>query len=261
MSQNVDVCGSMSGGILAGLARAFLTRESFFTTKVQNNSANQSGDALIAPSDPGGVTLHRLVRGEEMTLSSGAYLAADEAVNVASSMQSPFSMFGNYSGTGIFLLRASGQGTLAISAYGSMHKYILAPGETRSVDNGHLVAWTASMKTSMKLASARAGILGSMTSGEGLHCSFEGPGVIYIQSHKPSVGSDGVTRNRNGGGSSAGNPIGVCIFLLVFILLLLGFVFAVYFGSPTPSYEHTGGNGYRSGQQQYDGGHYRRNEF
>ena len=34
MSQNIDVQGSMSGGILAGLARAFLTRESFFTTQV-----------------------------------------------------------------------------------------------------------------------------------------------------------------------------------------------------------------------------------
>lgn len=250
----------MSGGLFAGLARAFLTRESFFTTKVQNLHSIQSGDVLLAPSDPGGVTLHRLVRGEEITLTSGAYLAADEAVNVASSMQSPFSLFGNYSGTGIFLLRASGQGTLAISAYGSMHKYILAPGEMRSVDNGHLVAWTASMKTSMKLASAKAGILGSMTSGEGLHCSFEGPGVIYIQSHKPRVGADGVTRNRNGGGDS-GNPVGACIILLVFILLVLGFAFAVYFGtiSSSPSNDYNDGNEYR--QQQYGGGRYRQNEF
>ena len=167
--KDVDVRGSMSGGILAGLARAFLTRESFFTTTVQNIS-DQAGDALIAPSDPGGIALHQLVHGEEMILTSGAYLAGDEGVNVSSSMSSPFSLFGNYSGTGVFLLRASGQGTLAISAYGAMHKYVLSPGERRNVDNGHLVAWTASMKTSMKLASARAGIVGSMTSGEGLHC-------------------------------------------------------------------------------------------
>ena len=99
-------------------------------------------------------------------------LAADDAVNVSSSMQSPFSSFGNFSGAGVFLLRASGQGTLAISSYGSIHQYILSPGEIRNVDNGHLVAWSENMRTSMKLASARAGIVRSMVSGEGLYCQY-----------------------------------------------------------------------------------------
>lgn len=270
MSPNVDVRGAMSGGIFAGLARAFLTRESFFTTLVENNSTHQSGDALIAPSDPGGIALHRLVGGDEMILTSGAYLAGDEAVNVSSSMQSPFSTFGNFSGTGLFLLRAEGQGTLAISAYGAMHKYILSRGEKRSVDNGHLVAWTASMKTSMKLASRRAGIVGSMTSGEGLHCSFEGPGVIYVQSHKPSIGPDGVKRTRNsGGGGSGGNPIVTCIFLLLFILLFVGFIVAAYLSTSIPSssgyVDYNNGLDYRQQQKQqqqhYNGGYHRQREF
>mmetsp|Transcript_32299 Transcript_32299/g.55120 ORF Transcript_32299/g.55120 Transcript_32299/m.55120 type:complete len:306 (+) Transcript_32299:52-969(+) len=267
-SQNVDVRGAMSGGILAGLARAFLTRESFFTTLVQNNSSHQSGDALIAPSDPGGVTLHRMVRGEDMILTSGAYLAGDEGVNVTSSMQSPFSMFGNYSGTGVFLLRATGQGNLAISAYGSMHKYVLAPGETRNVDNGHLVAWSANMRTSMKLASRRAGIVGSMTSGEGLHCEFVGPGVIYIQSHKPDVGPEGGRGTQNGGGRNTGNPVLGCIIFLIFLLTILGVVAAVYFGAlgPTPEPVYGGRNNnhrqrYSQEQRYNDGGYYRQNEF
>jgi len=41
-------------------------------------------------------------------------------------MSSPFSGFSNFSGSGVFLLKASGQGNLAICAYGSMHKYTLA---------------------------------------------------------------------------------------------------------------------------------------
>ncbi len=110
MSNDIDVRGAMPGGLLAGLARAFLTRESFFTTIVKNTSPSQSGDALIAPTDPGGISLHRCVRGEDMILTSGAYLAGDESVNVSSSMNNPFSSFGNFSGTGVFLLRASGQG-------------------------------------------------------------------------------------------------------------------------------------------------------
>lgn len=252
MSQNIDVQGSMSGGILAGLARAFLTRESFFTTQVSNNSTHQSGDVLVAPSDPGGVALHRLVRGEEMILTSGAYLAGDDGVNISSSVASPFSSFSNFSGTGIFLLRASGQGNLALCAFGSMIKYTLAAGEQRSVDNGHIVAYSASMTTSMKLASARAGILGSMTSGEGLHCSFSGPGVVYVQSHKPRIDGDGVQRTRNGGGRSTGNPIIACAFFLFFTLVILGIIFAVNFG---------GGIASSGGYSEYNRGHqYRQNQ-
>ena len=272
MSHNIDVMGTMSGGLLAGLARSLLTQESFFTTKVQNNSMYQVGDALIAPSEPGGIAIHQLVPREDMILTSGAYLAGDESVNVGTSMvNSPFSTFGNFSGTGVFLLRASGRGNLAISAYGSMHKYTLAAGEKRKVDNGHLVAWTASMKTSMKLASARAGILGSMTSGEGLHCEFVGPGVVYIQSHKPEMGSDGSSKGRHGGGrhSSGGNVIGACIGFAITIFLLLGAFFAIYFGSfgeiLDGNYNNiNSGNGdrYRQPHHQYGGGgHRQRNEF
>ena len=271
MSQSVDVRGVISGGVLAGLARAFLTRESFFTTRVENTSLEAPGDVLIAPSDPGGIALHRLFRGDEMMLTSGAYLAADESVHVESALQG---QLGNslLSGTGFFLLRASGEGNLAIAAYGSMHKYLLAAGEKRKIDNGHLVAWPASMKFRMKLASARAGFLGSITSGEGLHCEFEGPGVIYIQSHKPSMGGDGnssgSSRPKSGGSGGGGGPIGACIGMM-FFLFVLGIVFAASSGlldgiefqtgptsSPTrryrkySTYEQHGGGQQQQRQQQ-----------
>ncbi|KAL9186492.1 hypothetical protein ACHAXT_005730 [Thalassiosira profunda] len=263
MSHTVDVRGAMSGGLLAGLARAFLTRESFFTTEVRNGSPNQTGDVLIAPSDPGGICLHRLARGEELILTGGAYLAGDTSVHVTSSMQSPFSSFGGFSGTGVFLLKASGQGTLAMSAFGSMHKNVLAPGERRMVDNGHLVAWTSSMQTSVKLASRQAGVWGSVTSGEGLHCDFVGPGVVYVQSHKPRVGPDGRPETRGGGGRGGGNVIGACVVFFVFGLILIGILFAAYLGVLAPrSVDYGGGQGggYDSGRWQHDGGGYK-NEF
>ena len=246
------------------MARAFLTRESFFTTQVKNTSVYQSGDVLVAPSDPGGVALHRVVRGEEIILTSGAYLAADENVNIKSSVSSPFSGFSNFSGSGIFLLKASGQGNLAICAYGSMHKYTLASSEQRCVDNGHIVAWSSNMKTTMRLASGRGGILGSMTSGEGLMCLFEGPGTVYVQSHKPNIGPDGARGTRNGGGRSTGNPVVACIIFLIVILIFLGTFAAVYFGLDVPrdNIQYGGQQRYRQHQQQrYDGGQYRQNEF
>lgn len=248
MSSNVEVEGKLAGGLLASMARALFTRESFFTTQVRSTA--RDGDVLVAPSDPGGVALHRMVaRGEDLTLTSGAYLAGDGGVTVSSDMQNPFSGFTNFSGTGVFLLRASalsGQGGyLALSAYGSIMKYTLQPGEKRAVDNGHLVAWSANMKTQMILASRKAGIFGSLTSGEGLHVEFQGPGVVYIQSHKPRQPSDVRHSNRNGGASS-GNPFIGCVVFLVFAAVVLGFVLAVYFmnESMAPSGRGPGGGRY-----------------
>jgi len=226
MSSNVEVKGKLAGGLLASFARAMFTRESFFTTEVRSTAA--PGDVLVAPSDPGGVALHRMVRGEELTLTSGAYLAGDGGVTVNSDMQNPFSGFTNFSGTGVFLLRASGQGNLALSAYGSIIKYTLQPGEKRAVDNGHLVAWSATMRTQMVLASRKAGVFGSLTSGEGLHVEFQGPGIVYIQSHKPPQLSDVRHSNRNGGGVPSGNPFIGCVVFIVFAAVVLGFVLALY---------------------------------
>ena len=283
MSHDIDVRGAMSGGILSSLARAFLTRESFFTTQVQNNSPYKSGDVLIAPSEPGGISIHELVLGQDMMLTGGAYLAGDETVQVSSSMNSPFSGFGNFSGTGLFLLKASGRGKLAISAYGSMHKYVLAAGETRKVDNGHLVAWSASMKTGMALASGRSGIIGSMTSGEGLHCEFVGPGVVYIQSHKPLLEPDRKGGNPRTGGArmrGSGSVFASLVAFGIMILVMLGFAFAMYYfvtSEPELTFTgardgHTSNNrnfgsyedkyrGYEDQRNGYDGRHRRRNEF
>jgi len=244
MSETIDVEGQMSGGILGSLARAFLTRESFFTTKIQNSSSTTPGDALIAPSDPGGVVLHRLAApGEALILTSGAYLGGDDTVHVASEARNPFSGMSNFSGAGMFLLRASGRGNLAISAYGSIIKYTLRAGERRSVDNGHLVAWSSGMRTQMKLASRRAGIFGSMTSGEGLHVDFEGPGVLYVQSHKPTI-REGNGSNRNGGAPSGG--IGHLILFVFFLIIFLGMIFALIYISEGGFMDNGRGGSYQS---------------
>ena len=86
-------------------------------------------------------------------LAKGAFLAADDGVEVSTTTQRGL---GNVllSGTGFFVLRASGQGTLAVAAHGAILSFTLAPGEVRAVDNGHLVAWSEHMAFEMRLASA-----------------------------------------------------------------------------------------------------------
>lgn len=80
--------------------------------------AGKPGDVLLAASDPGGIVLHRLQRGEDLLLTSGAYMAGDASVEVTSEVQSNI---GNslLSGTGFFLMRARGAGVLALAAHGA----------------------------------------------------------------------------------------------------------------------------------------------
>jgi uncharacterized protein (TIGR00266 family) len=223
-SQGIQVKGYLSGGFFSSLARFYFTNESFFTTKVENDSS-RTADVMMAASDPGGIVLHILVgAGDDLLLTSGAYVASDARVNVSSEMQS---RLGNslLSGTGFFLLRASGIGHVAFAAYGSVHQYTLRPGDVRAVDNGHLVAWSAHMKYRTGLASG--GIVNSMTSGEGLMCFFEGPGTLYLQSHKPSIEANTAIKSAKGGArqtAKVGGTINLCLCMpfLFFVLLVVG---------------------------------------
>jgi uncharacterized protein (TIGR00266 family) len=181
-SQGVKVRGVLSWGLFAGLAPAFLTRESLFTTIVENTNAEGVADVMIAPSDPGGIVLHRLSPSDgDLLLISGAYIASDTNVKVTSEVQSGLRN-SLLSGTGFFLLRAKGQGIVALSAFGAVHKYTLNEGETRAVENGHLVAWSATMKYTIGLASPERSYL--TRAGEGIMCFFQGPGIVFLQSHE-----------------------------------------------------------------------------
>jgi len=125
-------------------------------------------------------------------------------------------------------LRASGRGTVACAAFGSIHKFVLSPGETRAVDNGHLVAWTARMQYRTGLANG--GIMASMTSGEGLMCHFTGPGTIYLQSHKPGEAETVVKHGKANAkrGALFGGNAAIALFFAVCFFFLFLFVVVMF---------------------------------
>uniref|UniRef100_A0A7S3P8V1 Altered inheritance of mitochondria protein 24, mitochondrial n=1 Tax=Amphora coffeiformis TaxID=265554 RepID=A0A7S3P8V1_9STRA len=243
-SQGVTVQGQIAGGLFGALARTFLTNESFFTTKVRNALTQQNADVLIAPVEPGGIVLHRLVDDDPSGLyvTSGAYVASDATVKIASRVQRNLTN-SVFSGSGMFLLHATGLGTVACAAYGAVHAYRLERGETRAVDNGHLVAWTSGMHYTTGLASRGAGtfgnIMGSLTSGEGLMCYFQGPGILYIQSHKPQSEKEGQSKTTRGV-----NPIQL-FFLVVFLGVFVGFGLLMLFMASTSETTRQHGNRYQ----------------
>lgn len=159
---------------------------------------------------------------DALYLRNGAYLCCEPGVEVDTTAQMSLSKV--FFGPGLFVLRASGYGILAMHSYGSMVTYELAPGEKRSVDNGHVVAWTASMHYHVGLANRS--LFTSVTSGECLMVHFEGPGRVYVQSHNPQTVMSANPHPTNTT-THVQTPLASCcqcLFLLVFFIMFMSFL-------------------------------------
>lgn len=178
MSANIKVEGKMEGGMLGGLARKFLSGESLFFQKI--TAQNASGEVVLAPPIPGDVGVFEL-QGNTLCITSGGFLAAEESVKIETKMQNLGK--GIFSGAGLFVVKAFGNGTLFFNSFGAIYPIELLTGEELVVDTGHLMAWDASMQYNVTKASS--GFISSLTSGEILVCKFTGPGKVYTQSRNP----------------------------------------------------------------------------
>lgn len=183
MSGHVVVEGKMEGGLLGGLARSFLSGESMFFQKLTAKGA--PGEAVLAPAIPGDIATCEL-NGNSLFITSGGFLAAETTVDIETKMQNLGKGF--FSGSGLFVVKASGRGRIFFNSFGAIYPIEIPAGEEVVVDTGHLVAWDSNMRYTVSKASS--GIMNSLTSGEMLVCRFTGPGKVYTQSRNPgSFGS------------------------------------------------------------------------
>lgn len=178
MSSNVSVEGKLEGGVLGGLGR-MLSGEKFF---FQTLAAHQGpGEVFLSPAIPGDIMEIELDGTQSYILQKDGFFAGSEGIEITTKIQNLAK--GLFSGEGFFVLKASGRGTLFVSAYGAIHPLDLSPGEEIIIDNGHLVAWPETMTYNIEKASA--GWISSFTSGEGLVCRFKGPGRVLMQTRNP----------------------------------------------------------------------------
>jgi uncharacterized protein (TIGR00266 family) len=182
MTPGIGIDSSLKGGILGGLARKFLRGETFFflTMKAENGD----GESLLAPPAPGEILLLDLDGATEYFVQKGGFLAAENTVRLETKTQNLSQ--GLFSGEGFFITRMAGHGKLALSSFGAIHRVDLPAGQEYVVDNGHLVAWTATTAYRVSKASSH-GWISSIFAGEGIVCRFTGPGTIYVQSRNPKA--------------------------------------------------------------------------
>jgi uncharacterized protein (TIGR00266 family) len=171
MSSGLAMETSTQGGVMKGLRRAVLGGESFFmnTFTAQSDGA----ELYVAPPLPGDVVAWPI--NGTLFVQSGSFLASSGGVEVDTKWGGGKTFF---SSEGLFMLRIAGQGELVLSAYGAIHSIDLQPGQTYTVDTGHMVAWTEGITYNVrKVGNWKS----TLFSGEGLVCDLTGPGRIYLQ--------------------------------------------------------------------------------
>lgn len=194
-SETIKVEGSFHGGLGKSLKRSVLGGETFFFQKLSAEGGN--GHVVVAPAVPGDVKVLPLEGGQDYFVKNGSLLATMEDVVLDTKMQRISR--GLFSGAGLFILHAHGQGHIAISAFGAVMEMALKPGEQYVVDTGHLVCWSGDME--YRIVKGGKGWISSFTSGEGLACEFTGPGKVWIQSRNPEAFGQWIRHFVPSGGS------------------------------------------------------------
>ena len=177
MTANINMKTEARGGMLAAAKRKLLGGESIF----QNTFTAQSDDAkvLLAPGSPGDIIPFELASGQSLMIQSSAYVAATPEVVLDTKWGGAKGFF---SGVGLFLLKATGPGTVFVASYGAIYpkkcegEYI--------VDTDHIVAFEDSVSYTI---SKVGGIKSLFLGGEGLVARFSGNGMIYAQTRSPST--------------------------------------------------------------------------
>jgi len=177
MDAQLSIKTEFSGGFISGLLKKFFGGESLFVNVFTNNS-QQPLQLVLTQSTIGDIVCIDLRGEREICFQPGAYIAHTPGVN----MGVQWAGFKSWvSGEGLFKLKLNGQGQVFFGAYGGITQKRIS-GEF-VVDSGHLVAYDPGIKMNIGLA---GGLLGSVTSGEGLVNRLTGQGEIYLQSR--SVG-------------------------------------------------------------------------
>lgn len=171
---------NMRGGLGGALKRKLLGGESLF----QNTfTATEPGQSLwIAPAPEGAIEQVELQPGMELFMQSGAYLASTPGVELDTKWQGAKGFF---SGEGLFLLRAHGQGLLWFCSYGGIHAVDLGQEYQGYVcDTSHMVAFTPGLQYQVRSV---GGLKSLFLSGEGLVCEFQGQGRLWMQTRNPGA--------------------------------------------------------------------------
>ena len=172
MTDGFDLETKARGGFLKSLARSTFGGESFFLNTF--TAPPQGGTVHLAPALPGDMKVMEL-HDEHLMVQSGGFIAASPELEIETKWSGAKTFFAS---EGLIMLRVSGTGSLITAAYGAIQEVELGPGETFTVDTGHLVTFTADIGFKVRKV---GGWKSTFFSGEGLVVDLTGPGKLTLQ--------------------------------------------------------------------------------
>jgi uncharacterized protein (TIGR00266 family) len=171
----VELKAGLLGGFGRSLGRAFGGESLIINTFTAKGGP---GEITFAPGPAGDLVHHRLAGGR-LLLQRGAFVAHGGGVSITGSWQGAKGFF---SGEGLVLLQASGEGDLFFNSYGGIIELDVA--DEYIVDTGYIVAFEDTLSYRVSVLSglrARSQLKSLLFGGEGLVCRFTGRGKLWIQ--------------------------------------------------------------------------------
>lgn len=204
MAPSVTLQSKMEGGFMKSIKRAALGGESFFLTTYTADA--NGGWVDVAPRLPGDLIPLDITTNRPFVISKGSWIASAQTVTLDTKWGGFRNMFGSEGG---FVVLASGEGKCLVACYGALETWNLGPGETITVDTGHMVAYEASV--GMNLRKVTGGLAQTFKSGEGIVFDFTGPGLVMTQTRNPNELAGWITSlvsSSNTGASPLGGLLG-----------------------------------------------------
>jgi len=175
MDPTITLQAGFKGGLKRTLGRA-LGGESLIINTFTAPGA--PGEVTFAAGQPGDAAYYRL-KGGALYLQRGAFMLHSEGVDLTGKWQGAKGFF---SGQGLVLLKASGNGDLFFNSYGAILQVDVT--DQYIVDTGYIVAFedTLQYRVSVLPGLRAGGTLKTLFFGaEGLVCQFSGQGRVWIQ--------------------------------------------------------------------------------
>jgi len=190
MREGVDrgkLSNSAGGGIFSGFGRMFSGQSLYLVKYTGLNTPNRF--VAFSSAIPKSI-LHLVIQpGQELQINRGSFIASSPNVDISGKLNwRGIFEFGQEEGLVLPKLTSKGnrEGHVWLGMFGHYQKHALSKGQSLLVDNGLFLASIASENKDEPVYTIEdlgKGFVSTVVGGEGLGMHFEGPRVVYTQSH------------------------------------------------------------------------------
>jgi len=172
MRGNLEMKSSTGGGIMRGLSRKVLSRESFFVNEIHG-----SGDIFLEPTF--GHFLLVDIEDDEVIVDKSMFYAGSGSLDISAAAQRNISAAA-LGGEGLFQTRIKGSGVAVLFSPVPMSELQIIDlnNDTLSVDGNFALLRTGNVTFSVQKSSKSW--LATSVSGEGLLQTFQGTGQVWL---------------------------------------------------------------------------------